>query len=105
MNISLSSFISGIKAAITRHDITTHDVANVNTAGYEERVPHQVETKPGGTKISHISKTPNQSTEASNTDMAEETREQIVNKRALQANARGIKVQDEMLGEVIDLLG
>ena len=105
MNISLSSFISGIKTAITRHDITAHDVANVNTPGYEERVPHQVEAKHGGTNISHISRTPNPSTETSNTDLAEETSEQIINKRALQANIRGIKVQDKMLGEVIDLLG
>lgn len=105
MNISISSLFSGIKAAITRHDITAHDVANSNTAGYGERVPHQVATKTGGAKISHISKVPNHSGETSNTDLAEETKEQIVNKRALQANARGIKVQDEILGEVIDLLG
>lgn len=105
MNISLSSLISGIKAAITRHDVTAHDVANINTPGYEERVPHQVETKPAGTEISHISRTPNPSSETSNTDLAEETKEQIINKRALQANVQGIKTQDEMLGEVIDLLG
>lgn len=105
MAISFSSAISGMKAALRRHDITAHDVANVNTPGYEERVPHQVETQPAGTEISHISRTPNPRTEVSNTDLAEETKEQIQNRRALQANARTIKKQDQMLGELIDLVG
>ncbi len=105
MAIPFLSPISGIKAAIKRHDITAHDVANINTPGYEEQVPHQVETKPYGTKISHISRTPNPSKESSNTDLAEETKEQIRNRRALSANVKVIKAKDDMLGEVIDLVG
>lgn len=105
MAISFSSFISGIKAAITRHDITAHDVANINTPGYEERVPHQAETKPEGTEITHISRTPNPNKETSNTDLAEETKEQIQNKHTLAANTKVIKAKDQMLGEVIDLTG
>jgi len=105
MDMSFNSSISGIKAAIKRQDITAHDVANINTPGFEERIPHQVETKPDGTKISHISRRPNPQKDMSNTSLAEETKEQIQNKRTLQANAKVLKVKDDMLGEIIDLKG
>ncbi len=105
MDISCSSSLSGMNSAITRHDIGAHDVANINTAGFEERVPHQVEKKPDGTEISHVSKTPNPDKETSNTSLAVESTEQIQNKKTLSANAKAIKIQDQMLGEVIDLLG
>ena len=105
MDISFSSSVSGMKAAIERHDISAHDIANINTSGYEERVPHQVEKSPDGTEISHISRTPNPDKDISNTSLAVEATEQIQNKKALSANAKVIKAKDEMLGEVIDLLG
>ena len=105
MDISFSSSLSGMKAAIRRHDIGAHDVANVNTGGFEEQVPHQVEKKPAGTEISHVSRTPNSNKEISNTDLAVESTEQIQNEKTLSANAKVIKAKDEMLGEVIDLLG
>ncbi len=105
MDSSFSSSVSGIKAAITRQDITAHDVANIDTPGFKEQIPHQVETKPDGTKISHISRRPNTQKDLSNTSLTEETKEQIQNKRALGANAKVLKVKNDMLGEVIDLVG
>jgi flagellar hook protein FlgE len=105
MDISFNSSVSGMRAAIKRHDITAHDVANINTPGFEERIPHQVETQPDGTEISHISRRPNPQKDLSNTDLAEETKEQIQNKRSLQANAKALKAKDKMLGEIIDLVG
>ncbi len=105
MDSSFNAPISGIKAAITRQDITAHDVANIDTPGFEEQIPHQVATKPDGTKISHISRRPNPQKDLSNTSLAEETKEQIQNKRALSANVKVLKVKDDMLGEVIDLVG
>ena len=99
MNISP---VSGMQAAQTRHDITAHDVANINTDGYEERTAHQTDTATGGTRISHISRRPNQPDAPSNTDLVEETKEQIINKNLFAANAKVLKTQDEMLGQVID---
>ncbi len=105
MDISFNSSVSGMKAAIKRHDITAHDVANVNTPGFEERIPHQVETRPDGTEISHVSRRPNPQKDRSNTSLAEESTEQIQNKRSLQANAKALKTKDAMPGEIIDLVG
>jgi flagellar basal-body rod protein FlgC len=104
MNISFSAPISGMKASSIRHDITDHDVANVNTPGFEEQQAHQTDVRPTGTCISHVSRTPNPDPALSNTDLAEEAKEQIVNKNAFTANAKVIRVQDEMLGTLLDIL-
>lgn len=104
MDISFSAPISGIKTSITRHDVTAHDVANINTEGYSESTVHQAEVKPQGVRISSISKTPNSPHNYSNTDLAEETKEQVQNKNTLTANVKVLKAKDDMLGEVIDLI-
>ena len=105
MDASLSSSVSGMRTHITRHDVTAHDVANVNTPGYEQRDVQQADVKQGGVQITGITRTPNRSAEFSNTDLAEEAKEQIVNKHANAANAKTIKVKDRMLGELLDLIG
>ncbi len=105
MDTSFSSSISGMKSASIRHDITAHDIANVNTPGFEQSTPHQSEIKPQGTEISHISRAPNNINTQSNTDLAEESKEQIMNRNTFSANAKVIKVQDSMLGEAIDIVG
>ena len=104
METSFNASISGIKTSFTRQDITANDVANINTPGYEQSTPVQSELKTGGTEISSIIKTPNPSKEMSNTDLAEETVEQIRNKNTLSANVKVMKVQDEMLKNTIDLI-
>ena len=96
---------SGMRVAVRRHDITAHDVANVNTGGYEERTAHQAETLPAGARITHITRTPNPDPSRSNTDLAKETGEQIVNRHSFSANVKAARTKDDMLGEVIDLPG
>lgn len=103
MNISAPT--SGIQTSITRHDITAHDIANINTPGFEERTPHQVELNPQGVRIGSVTRTPNRSSDTSNTDLVEESKEQIQNKHTLTANTKVLKAKDQMLGEVIDLVG
>jgi len=102
--VSFTAPVSGVRTAITRHDITAHDVANINTPGFEERVPHQTDMMPEGTRIAAIARTPNYTPQLSNTDLVEETKEQIVNKGSLSANLKVLKTKDQMLGEVIDLI-
>jgi flagellar hook protein FlgE len=105
LDISFSSSLSGVRTAIQRNDLAAHDVANSATPGFEERVPSQVENTPWGTKISRIGATPNPHAGYSNTDLAVETAEQIQNKTTLSANLKAIQVKDNMLGEIIDLVG
>ncbi|MBD3419524.1 MAG: hypothetical protein GF398_05330 [Chitinivibrionales bacterium] len=99
-----SAALSGIQAAAIRHDIGAHDVANVNTQGFEERRPHQVEASPAGTRISHVSRRPAAATGYSNTSLVEEMTEMTTNRNSLAANANVLRKQNEMLGEAIDLL-
>ena len=105
MDASFSTPVSGIRTSITRHDITAHDIANVNTGGYEQRTPRQSDVSPQGVRISHIAQTPNDRADISNTDLAAESGEQIQNKNTLAANASVVKAKDNMIGEVIDLIG
>lgn len=105
MNVSMHHAASGLKATQTRHDVTAHDVSNVNTPGFEERRVTQAETAGGGTRVASIDRRPNSRPEQSNTDLTEETKEQIVNKNLYGANGRVFKVQDQMTSELIDLVG
>jgi flagellar basal-body rod protein FlgC len=104
MDVSFSSSISGIRTAITRQDITAHDVANVNTRGFEQRTALQTDVQPEGVRLSAITRTPNSPGAPSNTDLAEEATEQIVNKGSLSANIQVLKAKDKMVGELLDLL-
>jgi len=101
----MNTAISGIQASILRHNVTANDVANVNTPGYAERTPIQSDLRPAGTQVSAIRQTPNPDPTMSNTDLAEESKEQIVNKNTLAANVGVLKAKDRMIGELLDLVG
>jgi flagellar basal body rod protein FlgG len=105
MEISFSAPTDGLKTSVTRHDIGAHDVANINTPGFSQQVPQQVEKTPVGVRIGSISRTPNPDPARSNTDFAEEAVEMIENKNTLAANAKVIKVQDRMVGDLLDMVG
>ena len=104
MNISSAASVSGVQTALFRQDISANDMANVNTPGYEQVTPLQTDRVPAGTGISGLVRTPNDSVELSNTDLATEAVEQKTNKATLSANLEVLRAQDRMTGEVIDLL-
>jgi flagellar hook protein FlgE len=99
----MSAAISGLKAAQTRVDWSGHDVANINTGDFRENQPLQTELYPSGTEISAIKKGPAPPPEQSGTDFAVEAKELMVNVTAYKADARVIRVQDQMLGELLDM--
>jgi flagellar basal body rod protein FlgG len=105
MDVSMNAPVSGMRAAMTGHAVAAHDVANSNTPGFGHYTPHQVETLPDGTAVSHISRQPNPNQDVSNTDLAEESAQILSNKHALEANSAVIKAKDRMVGELIDLVG
>jgi flagellar hook protein FlgE len=105
METSFSASVSGMQTYMTRHDVTAHNVANVNTPGFEAQNANQAEQAPAGVTITSITRTPNPSATDSNTDLAKEAGEQIVNKHAVAANAKVMKVQDRMLGDLLDMVG
>jgi flagellar basal body rod protein FlgG len=103
MNISSNAALSGVQTALYRHDVSANDIANMNTPGYEQVTPQQTETLPAGTGISNLARTPNDSVELSNTDLATEMVEQKTNGASLSANIAVLKAQDKMTGELLDL--
>ncbi len=96
---------SGIDASILKNDVSAHDVANVNTDGFQESQALQTEKSTGGTQISAIRKVDTYEGGMSNTNIADEMVEQSTNKNTLAANINVLKTQDEMNKTVIDLFG
>jgi flagellar basal-body rod protein FlgC len=103
MDISFSTSISGIQTALKRHDVTAHNVANVNTPGFAAANVTQTDVRPGGVRIASIDRSTNTDATLSNTDLAKEAGEQIENKNTLAADVKVLKVKDRMLGELLDL--
>jgi flagellar hook protein FlgE len=105
MDASFVAPLSGMRVTQVRQDVVGHNVANINTQGYEERNVIQKEDRPSGVSVAAITKTPNTSpTGESNTDLPTAMTGLLTNKNTYGANARVIKVQDRMLGEIIDLV-
>ncbi|OGJ93433.1 MAG: hypothetical protein A2350_13080 [Candidatus Raymondbacteria bacterium RifOxyB12_full_50_8] len=103
MDTSFAISTGAMRVTQIRHDVTGNNVANINTDGFQQSDVIQKETNPG-VDIADIRKTPNNGP-YSNTDFAKEAKEMIVNKDAYGANGKVIKVQDQMLGEAINLIG
>ncbi len=103
MSISFTAPVTGMQVSSIRHDITAHDVANINTAGYGQSVPDQADISPEGVRLSSITRIPNAAGQPSTTDLAQESVEQIRNKETFAANAKVLKVKDRMIGELLDL--
>jgi flagellar hook protein FlgE len=95
MAISFDASVSGMQAATLRQDVTANNVANINTQGFD--------MLPQGTRVSHLVKTPNTPSGDSNTDLVKEVKEQKINKAAFQADLNVIKVQDRMMGTLLDM--
>lgn len=105
MDASFVAPVSGMRVTQVRQDVVGQNVANINTDGYEEKSVVQKEELPSGVSVAAINKTPNTNpTGASNTDLPTAMTGLLINKDTYGANARVIKVQDRMLGEVIDLV-
>jgi flagellar hook protein FlgE len=104
MNIAANTAIQGMQVPLVRQDVTANNIANVNTPGFEQRTARQTDVAPAGVRISNITRTPNPNPGMSGTDLAEQMVNMTVDKNTFTANAKVLKVQDKMIGEVIDLL-
>ena len=94
MNIDTS--LSGLLAANKRFQVSAHNVANANTAGYNAKNAVQTSGEGGTVKIKF--------TETDQpTDLVEEMINQKMALYDAQANAKVIQTADEMLGKTIDI--
>jgi flagellar hook protein FlgE len=104
MNIALNTATQGMQVPLVRQDVTANNIANVNTPGFEQATPRQTDVAPAGVRISNIVRTPNPNPTVSGTDLAEQMTNMMVDKTTFTANAKVLKIQDKMIGEVIDLI-
>ncbi len=96
MSISFSPSLSGIRAAQTGIDNTAHSIANVNTEPFTPRRMLQSETAPSGTEVTGFKET--------TTDLARDMTDLTVYKNSYSANLKMVKVQNTMLGELLDIV-
>jgi flagellar basal-body rod protein FlgC len=104
MNVSFAAPLSGIQTVLTRQDVSANNIANIDTPGFSQSDVSQTDMSPAGVRVTSLKRTANLSTENSNTDLAKEAVEQIQNKNELAANVNVIKVQDKMLGALLDII-
>lgn len=104
MQVSFNAAVSGIKTAITREDVSANNVANINTRGFSQTDALQTDMSPAGVRISGLRRTLNTRSQDSNTDLAKEMVNQVVNKNDLTANVKVIQTQDKMMGALLDII-
>ena len=102
----------GMHAAARRHDATAHNVANLNTDGFES-VETVQQTVPGGGVASSVQKTGDPSpviwrggqlVVGSNTDLVRESVNQITSLGAYRANAAVFRTADEMTEALLEII-
>jgi flagellar basal-body rod protein FlgC len=110
-------FISatGILAAQRRLEIGAHNVANIDTPGFQARRAQSVELPGGGTAARSLAReTPDRlelpaapafpgRLPRSNVNLATEQVNSILNREAFRANVNALRAQDEIIGELLDL--
>ncbi len=127
--MGINAGLSAFKAYGVRQDVAANNVANVNTNGYvPSRVDLEEAPSHNGVKVAQVRKETDQvnlstrekqenKTEERNetyaqemkekpsgTDLAREFVSMLENKNAYGANAQAIKAQENMTGEVLNIL-
>ncbi len=106
--------LSGLQNAALRQNVAANNIANLNTPGYRAHSVINAETKGGGVRAAEIREddTPgrpdvlNLSDEAltsSNVDLSTEAVATIVNGASYKANAAVVRVEDDLLGTLLDI--
>jgi len=96
---ALGAALSGIRSALTRQATSAHNIANVNTDGFQPLRTIEEESAAGGSSARVVRD------DAPGVDLAGEAVEQIRSQYGLAANARVVKTQQSLLGSILDLFG
>ena len=104
MSISFAAPLSGMQVSQYRVDVTAHNVANLNTPGFSEYQTVQTDVSPQGVRVAALNRVPNPDKTTSNTDLAEQMVALKTDKDSFSADAKVIKVKDQMLGTLLDMV-
>jgi flagellar hook protein FlgE len=117
MDLSVSSSLSAMAAFQKKMDVTADNIANVLTDGFKKSRVTMQEASPNGVKaVVDRVETPGvpkttelnggtAEVESSNVDLAGELTDMIPTQADWRANLNTLKVQNDMLGSVLDILG
>ena len=113
----LNSTISALQAYKTQMDVTSNNIANVNTEGFKKSKAALKEGTNGDVQV-EINRvdTPGHryqelqgdqmvEKETSNVDLSEEFPQMMTTQHAYKANMKVIQTQDEILGTVLNIVG
>ena len=114
---SIGSNLAALKAFGTKMDVTANNIANVNSEEFKKSSAKLTEGANGdiqvdverintpGPSITATDEDQVTKKELSNVDLAEEMPEMIMTRHGYSANLKAIEAQNEMLGDVLDILG
>lgn len=95
---SISSIAqSGMQAALQRQGASANNIANQNTEGYRRERVDQRANPEGGTTTS-VSRLPQPGSQ-----LEQDMVDQISSSYSFQANLKTLKVQDQMMGALLDV--
>ena len=113
----LNSTISALQAYKSQMEVTSNNIANVNTEGFKKSKATLQEGTNGAVQVDIKQvDTPGHryqalegdqmvERETSNVDLSEEFPQMMVTQHAYQANMKVIQTQDEILGNMLNILG
>ena len=114
---SINSSLSGLSAFTKKTRVISLNIANVNTDGFKKSratfnegahgdvdvVVTRIDTP--GPPNPDAKDYPNLEPELSNVDLTEEIPQLMLTRRGYEANLKTLKIQDEMIGALLDVLG
>lgn len=107
MSVSaLAAGVSGLTANQRALDVSAHNVANVDTAGFQPQQASFQESAPAGAGVSlSVAGRGLAAADgaANGVDLAKETTDALVYKAGFDLSAKVIKAADERLGSLIDI--
>jgi flagellar basal-body rod protein FlgC len=114
---AVNSTVSALQAYKTQMEVTSNNVANVNTEGFKKSKATLKEGVTGNVQVDvNQVNTPGHryqglegdqmvEKETSNVDLTEEFPQMMVTQHAYEANMKVLQTQDRMLGTTLDILG
>lgn len=114
---AVNSTVSALQAYKTQMNVTSNNVANVNTEGFKKSKATLKEGDNGDVQVDvNRVNTPGHryqeleddqmvEKETSNVDLAEEFPQMMVTQHAYEANMKVLQAQDKMMGTTLDIVG
>lgn len=100
---AISSGLSGLRSAQLSLDVSAHNIANANTAGFQPQSVQHLESASGGVTSAIASTQVAGQNNESGTDLASETVNSLVYKHQFGLNAKVIQTADQNLGTLINI--